>query len=114
MKYEGSCHCQKVRFTVEMDITEGLSCNCSICHKRGSILAFTSANNFTLLQGQDDLQDYQFNKNVIHHRFCKHCGILSFADGEHAGHPMKAINLRCLDGFDCDQLPIKKHDGKSA
>lgn len=113
MKYTGGCHCGKVRFEVEMQIENGLVCNCSICSKRGSILAFTGAENFKLLSGSEVLNDYQFGKKAIHHRFCSHCGILSFGESEHGGQPMKAINIRCLDDIDLDKIPLQYFDGKS-
>jgi hypothetical protein len=29
------------------------------------------------------------------------------------GTKMKAVNARCLDGFDCDKYPVKHFDGAS-
>ncbi|MGH7884615.1 MAG: GFA family protein [Thermodesulfobacteriota bacterium] len=112
--YEGGCHCGEISFTVEMDIKEVMSCNCSICSKRGSLLAFNPAENFTLIKGEYHLTDYQFNKKTIHHLFCKKCGILSFGKATMPdGTKMVAINVRCLNNIDIDQFPIKKFDGKS-
>jgi hypothetical protein len=38
MKHQGGCHCGKVRYDVEMTLSKALSCNCSICSKRGTLL----------------------------------------------------------------------------
>lgn len=114
MKYSGGCHCGQVRFEVEMTIENVISCNCSICSKKGHLLAFTTAKNFTLLQGEEALSDYQFNKKQIHHLFCKHCGIGSFGRGTTPdGKEMCAINVRCLDNVDFTQFPVVNVDGKS-
>ncbi len=114
MKYTGGCHCEKVRFEVEMDLKEVISCNCSICSKKGSLLAFVPAENFKLLSGEGDLKDYQFNKRVIHHYFCSNCGVSSFSKGIGPdGKEMRAINVRCLDNVDIEKLQVKKFDGKS-
>jgi len=114
MKYTGGCHCGKVRFEVDMDIKDAISCNCSMCSKRGSLLVFVPEENFQLLSGEDALTDYQFNKKVIHHLFCSTCGILSFGKGKNQeGKDMRAINIRCLDDFDFEQIPLTKFDGKS-
>ena len=40
MNYRGSCHCGKVTYEAEGEITGAVSCNCSICSKRGSLLWF--------------------------------------------------------------------------
>jgi len=114
MKYHGSCHCGKVAYDVDTEIAEAYSCNCSICSRRGSLLWFVPRANFTLLSGEGDLTNYTFNKHVIQHKFCKHCGIQSFALGKDPkGNEMAAINLRCLDGFEFDKLPVKHFDGRS-
>lgn len=114
MKHTGSCHCGKVKYEVEMNVENAISCNCSICMKRGTLLDFVPETNFKLLSGEADLQDYQFNKKIIHHLFCKTCGVVSFAKGSAPdGTKMIAINLRCLDGIDLSKLKIQEYDGKS-
>lgn len=114
MKYTGGCHCGKVKYEVEMNIGKPISCNCSICQKKGTLLSFVPANQFILIQGEDALNDYQFNKNIIHHYFCSNCGVTSFAKGSSPdGQEIRAINVRCLDGVDIDGLEVMKYDGRS-
>ena len=113
-QYVGGCHCGSIRFTVDMDIEEVLSCNCSICSRRGHLLAFTSEDNFHLQKGKDFLTDYQFREKNIHHLFCKVCGIASFGKGSMPdGTRMVSINVRCLDGVDFEKFPVKNFDGRS-
>lgn len=114
MKHTGSCHCGKVKYEVEMNLQNAISCNCSICMKRGTLLDFVPEANFKLLSGDTDLQDYQFNKKIIHHLFCKNCGVVSFAKGAAPdGSKMVAVNLRCIDNVDLSKLKIQEYDGKS-
>ena len=113
-EYVGGCHCGKVRYEVTLDITAPvISCNCSMCGRSGTLLMFVPAGDFKLLSGEDMLTDYQFNKHAIHHLFCGVCGIKSFARGEGPKGPMAAINTRCLDGVNLDELNVTKFDGKS-
>ena len=113
--YTGGCHCGKVRYEVTADLTKPvISCNCSMCSKKGYLLAFVKADAFKLLSGEDVLTDYMFNKKHIHHNFCRVCGITSFGAGAMPdGTQMRAINVRCLDDVDLDALQVKKVDGKS-
>jgi hypothetical protein len=113
--YEGGCHCGRVRYEVRLDLSKPvLACNCSMCGRSGSLLTFVPTDSFTLRAGQDALTDYQFNKHVIHHVFCKICGMKSFAHGEKPdGTAMVAINARCLDDVDLDALTVMKVDGKA-
>ncbi|SRR6478736_1404647 len=112
--YQGGCHCGAVRFETSLDVGQAMVCNCSICQKNGSILAFAPADQFKLIAGDDNLSDYQFNKRVIHHLFCRTCGVRSFARGTRPdGREMVAVNLRCLDGIDAAALNPKPFDGRS-
>jgi hypothetical protein len=113
-KHTGGCHCGRVRYEIEADINQVMSCNCSLCQKRGALLTFVPAGQFTLLSGGDDLTDYQFNKKIIHHLFCGTCGVGSFARGVAPdGSEMVAVNVRCLEDVDPAALTVKPFDGKS-
>ena len=97
----GSCHCGAVRFEVEGPLDPGLSCNCSMCGRAGTLLVFVPAERFRQLTGDEVLRDYQFGKEHIHHRFCSVCGIKPFADGlDESGARIIAVNLRCVEGLD--------------
>lgn len=111
--HHGRCHCGAVRYSVELALGEVLACNCSMCGKSGTLLSFVPASAFHLEQGADDLVSYHFNKRVIDHTFCKHCGIKSFARGVMPdGSAMIAVNARCLDDVDVAALKVKHVDGK--
>ena len=114
MKHTGGCHCGQVRYEVEMELKNALACNCSICTKRGALLDFVPESNFKLISGEAKLTDYLFNKQVIHHLFCKDCGILSFG-GTTApdGSKIAVINVRCLDGFEMSKVKVQDYDGRS-
>jgi hypothetical protein len=112
--YTGGCHCGEVRFAVTADISKVITCNCSICQKRGALWSFVPASSFALRAGADDLRDYQFGKKVLHHLFCAQCGVGSFSRGTMPdGSEMVAINVRCLDDVDIAALTPTPFDGRS-
>ncbi|MBI3503923.1 MAG: GFA family protein [Proteobacteria bacterium] len=113
--YQGGCHCGAVRYSAEIGPNpKVISCNCSICSKRGLLLTFVPAGDFKLSAGTDAMIDYRFNTHKIHHMFCKACGVESFASGTAPdGSGMAAVNVRCLEGFDFEALEPIKYDGKS-
>jgi hypothetical protein len=114
-RYHGSCQCGTVAFDVDVDIATPIVCTCSRCRRLGSRLAFTATDKFKLLQGEDALTEYLFNKHAIRHQFCKVCGIQSFAFGQLPdGTAMVAINVNCLDGVDPLALPTHVHDGDAS
>jgi hypothetical protein len=114
-KYSGGCHCGRLRYEVTTALTPVISCNCSICQKRGSLLTFVAPDQFEhTIGGDEDLTEYLFNKHVIRHLFCPVCGILPYAKGiGPGGNAMVAVNVRCLDGVDIDTLEITKFDGRN-
>lgn len=116
MKYTGSCHCQKVRFELEVadPLQRALSCNCSICQRKGSLLTFAPVSQFKLLSGESDLKDYQFGKKNLHHLFCSNCGVSPFSTGvDPKGVEMRAINARCIEGIELGKLKIDYFNGKA-
>ena len=115
MRYKGSCHCGKVAFEVESDLTGGaVSCNCSICSRKGALLIAVPRDSLKLLSPETDLQKYTFHKHSIVHRFCRTCGMHPFAD-DSAGKAerMAYVNVRCLDGVDLSKIPVMDFDGRS-
>jgi hypothetical protein len=112
--YTGGCHCGQVRYQVTLALDRVMTCNCSICSKTGTLLAFAPAEQFALLSGEEALTDYQFHRNHIHHLFCSRCGIRSFVGGtDRQGRELRGINVRCLDGVDLDALELTRVDGRS-
>ena len=112
--YSGGCHCGRVRYEVATALSPVLACNCSICQKRGYMLTFVPRSAFKLISGESDLTDYQFNKQVVHHLFCKTCGVGAFGTGTGPNQEeMVAVNVRCLDAIDLGALNVTPFDGKS-
>jgi len=115
MNYSGSCHCGNIKFAVEGDIQGALSCNCSICQRKGSLLAFFPADKFTLLRSGENVGSYLFNKHVINHKFCQICGINPYSEGkDKTGNLTFAVNIRCIDTIDLEKIPVSHYNGRDA
>ena len=113
-KFHGSCHCQRVKFTVTTTIDKVVSCNCSICSKKGVLHHRVTPQQFNLVEGQEHLSLYQFDTKEAKHYFCNTCGIHPFS------HPRSApdmynINVRCLDDFDLESevFEVVEFDGRN-
>lgn len=115
MLYQGSCHCGKIAFEVEGSFTQAIDCNCSLCRRRGGLLAFAPRSSLKLKSPVENLSTYRFNRHIIAHHFCSTCGIAPFGEGEGKdGEKAAAINLRCLPDFDLESVEIIKFDGRNA
>jgi hypothetical protein len=114
MKYQGSCHCGRVRFEAEGEIDSAMACNCSICQRKGALMWFVPRSAMQLLTPEEDVASYLFNKHRITHRFCAVCGIHPYGEARSpAGAEMAAINIRCIEGIDLEAIPVKHFDGRS-
>lgn len=114
MVYKGSCHCGRIAFEVEGEITGAMDCNCSICSRMGSLLWFVPLDKLKLLTPPEAASTYTFNKKVIQHRFCPVCGIHPYGEGvDPQGNKMAAINIRCLENVDLAAVPVQHFDGRS-
>ena len=112
-RYSGSCHCGKVAFDVEGTVDSALSCNCSICSRKGSLLWFVPRAQFTLKTPDEAAGTYLFHKHVIRHRFCLNCGIHPYAEGtDRKGNAMAAVNLRCIEALDLSTVPVHEFNGR--
>jgi hypothetical protein len=109
-RYSGSCHCGAVTFTIDAEITELTTCDCSLCVKKNALMTKVPEAALTILTGADLLSLYQWNTQRAKHYFCSKCGIYTFhrkrAAPDHFG-----VNVHCLDGFDPASVPVRRTAG---
>ncbi len=114
MLYNGSCHCGHVAFQVEGTISGTMSCNCSLCQRKGALMWFVPREQLQLLTPDENAGTYTFNKHVIKHRFCAKCGVHPYGEGVDAkGNAMAAINIRCLEDIELEKIPVTHYDGRA-
>lgn len=116
MAYSGSCHCGRVAFDLDAaEIGDVYDCNCSMCRRRGGLLAFFPREALTLRTPEEAAGTYRFNKRHIGHRFCPDCGIAPYSEGvdPRSGAKTAAVNVRCLDDLDLSTLKVVQIDGAS-
>ncbi len=112
MKYQGSCHCQAIRFEIEApDVIEADLCNCSICSKSGFLHLILPLSKFKLLCGEDAITTYTFNTGVAKHTFCRYCGVKPFYTPRSNPDGID-INVNCLD-TKAAQINITEFDGRN-
>lgn len=110
--YHGSCHCNAVRYEVDLDLAKGTQrCNCTLCWKARNWFAFVGANDLQLLTDANDMSEYRWTPKgkpepFLTHRFCKHCGTRIYATGEldAMGGRFYALNIPTLDDVDIGEL----------
>ncbi len=108
-----SCHCGAVQLELELPdgIVDPRRCDCSICRRKGAIVASVPLSAIHILQGEQDLQRYTFNTHTAQHFFCRHCGI--YTHHQRRSNPQQyGYNVGCLEGVNPFDLgPVKTNDG---
>ena len=96
-----SCHCGSV--VLELDLPDGIvdprRCDCSICRRKGAIVASVPLDGLHVVQGAGALKLYQFNTKVARHYFCSNCGIYTHHQRRSAPNEY-GFNLACIEGVD--------------
>ena len=113
--HAGGCHCGNIAFELDAEITEGYDCNCSMCRKRGGLLAFFPREALRLKTPLERLGTYRFNTRKLDHHFCPECGIAPFSEGidPKTGAKTVAVNLCTLPGVDLAAVKVVQVDGAS-
>lgn len=109
-KHKATCHCGMV--VLELDLHDGLveakRCNCSICRRKGAVMAYVPLSSLRVVSGAEHLALYQFNSGVAKHYFCSNCGI--YTHHQTRSNPnVYGFNIGCLEGvnpFDLDNIPV--------
>lgn len=121
MSITGSCHCGKTAFRIDGELPEQLTrCTCSLCAKRGALLAYFKPGEFhpTILPADDAV--YRWQTKQVEHHFCAHCGCATFSDspafepdGKWDGHTRRiGANARLFDDYDAALAKVVVIDGK--
>jgi hypothetical protein len=112
--YLGSCHCGRIAFELDGELTGAMACNCSICQRKGALMWFVPRTDLQLMTPAADMATYTFNKHHIKHHFCPTCGMHPFGEAtDPKGNAMAAVNIRCLENIDLSKIPVQQYDGRS-
>lgn len=112
-RHRASCHCGAVE--LELDLPDGIvdprRCDCSICRRKGAVVASVPLGGLRVLKGADKLTLYQFNTFVAKHYFCSVCGI--YTHHQRRSNPDEyGYNVGCLEGINPLAIPdVPTNDG---
>ena len=97
MSLKGSCHCGAVQVEVPSAPEWVGSCNCSICRKLGSLVAYYPDDGGVRVEGETVPYIWGDRMIALHH--CPVCGC--FTDWRSTGesYGKVGVNARLLDGY---------------
>ena len=108
-KHKATCHCGAIELLLYLPdgVVNPRRCDCSICRRKGAMMATVLLSGITVVKGQDVLKLYQFNTHTARHYFCSICGIYTHHQRRSNPHEF-GYNVGCLEGvnpFDIEDVP---------
>lgn len=111
--HRATCHCGAVELLLELPngIEDPRRCDCSICRRKGAIVASVPLSGIKVLKGNEVLKSYQFNTHTAKHYFCSECGI--YTHHQRRSNPEQyGYNVGCLEGVNPFNIPnVPTNDG---
>jgi len=110
-----TCHCGGVEIEVKVadQFKKVMRCNCSLCKRKGTIMAMVGPEDLKIIKGNNLLKLYQYHTKTAKHYFCSICGIYTHHNPR-SNPKMNGINVACLEDvnpFDLEGVAI--NDGKN-
>lgn len=115
---QGSCHCGATRFILRTAPADVTHCTCSLCAKKGALWSYYMPDEVEFLACDDAL--YTWQSNTVKHHHCPKCGCSTYSESpvwENGKRDMErwryGFNVRLLDDFDIESLPVIEVDGRN-
>lgn len=109
---KASCHCGKVTITMKHCVEQITRCNCSICHRLGTLWGYYKTADVIIEAENNNLASYCHGDEYIHFHHCKHCGCAThYTLTEKAEADKIAVNYRMVDPSILPQLETRIFDG---
>ena len=113
LKHKATCHCGAIELEIELPdgIVDPRHCDCSICRRKGAVVASVLLSGIKIVKGENCLTLYQFNTHTAKHYFCSICGIYTHHQRRSNPH-LYGYNVACLEGVNPFKIPnITIYDG---
>ena len=105
---EASCHCGAVRIDVPAAPETVTSCNCSICRRLGSIMAYYPPREVTVHGATDT---YEWGDRMLAFHRCKICGCTTHWSPTDPATERMGVNARLMPPEILAAARIRKFDG---
>ncbi|MEI2432808.1 GFA family protein [Lysobacter yananisis] len=108
--HRATCHCGAVELELRLPhgIVDPQRCDCSLCRRRGAIVATVPLPDLRVVRGHAALRLYQFHTRTAKHYFCSVCGV--YTHHQRRSDPNEyGVNVGCLQSVDplwLDPVPV--------
>jgi len=79
MKYDGACHCGKLKASFETQKTPTAlgvrTCHCAFCRRHGAVNISDPEGETVIVGASGDIVRYRFALRTADFLYCRHCGV---------------------------------------
>ena len=96
-EHNATCHCSSIQIVLSLPngLIDVRRCDCSMCLRRGAIVASVPLSAINIIKGENVIKSYQFNTRIAKHYFCSKCGI--YTHHQRRSNPEQySFNVACL------------------
>jgi hypothetical protein len=109
-----TCHCGAVRVTVPRKPRRLTSCNCSICHRLGTLWAYYPAANVKVEAGRGATESYVWGDKLLAFVRCKTCGCVThWRPLKISASSRMGVNARGFEREVIEGVRVRRLDGAS-
>jgi hypothetical protein len=108
---EATCHCGAVRMEIAQPPEAVTSCNCSICHKLGTLWAYYTVDQVKFLSPPEATAAYSWGDRDLAFHHCRNCGCTTHWSGIAPDSQRMGVNSRLMPRTVTAEVPIRKLDG---
>ncbi len=109
---EASCHCGAVKLEIATAPEQLTSCNCSICRRLGTLLAYYHPSHVRVVAAPDATVPYVWGDRMLAFHHCKVCGCTTHWMGlDPAQQERMGVNARLMDPSILEGVRVRRFDG---
>ncbi len=107
-----TCHCGDIRVTVPRKPRRLTSCNCSICHRLGTLWAYYPAGNVKIEAKRGAMDEYIWGDKMLKFVRCKKCGCVThWASLIVTKDSRMGVNARGFERTAIEGIRVRRFDG---
>jgi len=112
IKINSSCHCGALQLEIKAEAPSVLtSCNCSICYKYGSLMAYFNPSEVKVVSILESVDEYLWGDKSLSFIRCQVCGCYSHWKSLDPNQVKRmGVNARLFTNIEIDKIPIRHFD----
>ncbi|HWA29736.1 MAG TPA: hypothetical protein VG867_01500 [Rhizomicrobium sp.] len=110
---EASCHCGAVKLEIAQAPETVKDCNCSICHRYGTLWAYYPLDQVRITPRHDATDIYMWSDRAIEFHRCKICGCVAYWWPADEGVNRMGVNANLMPREILEKAKVIAFDGAS-